>query len=131
MALVKTSITVTDKSTKWGFVLVGDEVGAVVKSYQITAAEAQAVHDGKALPPGVNAATWATGKVYVASRPCLALQAVVESNGWLVANYKVDTSVANKLDALVMRIPPTQWELRNGTEVWIESTVAPAAIVRA
>ena len=123
MPFVLTNVTLTDFTTKWGLVVVADAAGVIVKQYEITPAEAKAVHDGKALPPGIDKQTWETGNVYVCSRPCLARQAVMDTGGWIVVNASIDKTIIDKIGVRLFRIPPTQWELR-GSELWIDSVVA-------
>jgi hypothetical protein len=124
MALVKTSLVLRDGSTRWGLVTVLDSAGAITHQYAITAEEAEAVRGGTALPPGIDRATWETGRVMVTTRPCLAGDAVQNQNGELVVNAKIDSAIPDKLNVLLAKIPAGRWSLIGG-EVWIEAADVP------
>ena len=123
MALVKTSIVLRSGTTQWGLVTVVDSTGAIIKQYSITAQEEAAVRAGS-LPPGIDRATWETGRVMVSARPCLAGDAVANPNGELIVNAKIDTTTADNLDVLLAKVPAGRWANISG-EVWVEAADAP------
>jgi hypothetical protein len=97
----------------------------IIKQYSITAAEAEAVRAGSALPPGIDRATWETGRVAVTTRPCLAGDAVANQRGELIINAEVKNANPDMVDVLLAKVPAGMWEIRNGTELWVEASAVP------
>ncbi len=105
----------------WGLVTVAAPDSSIVRQYQITGDDVQAVTAGAA-PPGCTPDEWLSGRVIVVGRPCLPGMCVANPDGWLMANYGIE-EVAGRVDAKIMRIPPSEWELRDGV-VCVEAAVA-------
>jgi hypothetical protein len=126
MALVKTSIVFRDGTTQWGLVTVIDAAGVIVRQFQITAAQAEAVRNRVALPPSAEA-LWATGRVIVATRPCLPGDAVATQQGDLIVNVELKAGNPDLIDVMLAKVPAGRWELR-GQELWIEAADVPIIV---
>ena len=122
MALVDTNLILGDlRVTRWGLVTVMLEDRTIDREHQITPAEADAVHAGRALPPGVTLDEWQSGRVMVSSRPCLAGECVRNPDGTLIINTRI-LAVAGKIQATLTKCQPSEWEFVGG-KVRIEESI--------
>lgn len=116
-----TTVQLVDMRPRWGLVTVAAPDSSIVRQYQISGDEVAAVLAGSA-PPGCSADEWLSGFVQVVGRPCLPGMGVANPDGNLMVNYGIE-EVAGRVDARVMKIPPSEWALIDGV-VHIEAAVA-------
>lgn len=116
-----TRVQLVDMTPRWGLVTVMAEDTSIVRQYQITGEDVAAIQAG-GNPPGCTIEEWQSGRVLVHGRPCLPGMGVVNPDGNLMVNYGVE-EVAGRIDARVMKIPPSEWQLVGGV-VHIDAAVA-------
>lgn len=120
--MIDTGIVLVDGSTKWGLVTVMDKDANIVREYEITAAEADAVRYGGSAPPGCTKDEWESGLVMVATRPCLPGQAFRNPDGTLVVNYGKEER-GGKISVHLMQLAPAEWEI-SGEKVRMPASIA-------
>ena len=116
----KTSIQLTDYSTKFGVVQWLNADGVVTKRAKIPAAEADALRDGLIERPlQCSPREWETGLVVSTTWAIGAGQAAQNADGTLVVNFGTGAGFGELADAPLMLLQPNEYMIQGG-ELWVE-----------
>lgn len=120
MALVPTTLQLTDMSTKWGRVVVLNDDNTIKEEFIISAQKADKVVKREALPPEL-VDIWNSGKVILEARPCNPGQCVEGDNKTLMINTGIN-GAGKRVAVTLTGVPAELWENRLGV-IWLDETV--------
>lgn len=112
-----TSLKLVDGSEQYGVVIIADEKGNLLKTYEITAEELRAIQAGAPIAEGLRAV--------VVGKPLRKGEAMLDKNGGLIA--KVDDFINAKgvMDCECVRLYPEEWKLVGKS---VEVDIAAASV---
>ena len=108
---VKTRLTLTDTSTKFGLVTIRTQDGEFVQSYKIDAVEADLIRNGvRRVPSGCPVELWEMGQSTVETFCVFPGQAVVFGDGTLLVCYSAEKKDKQFLQGF-LSLQPSEFEV--------------------